>query len=252
MNILVSRRSWLLAPALFCFGIAVFVVCWATMTPEDLFANFDADGHSMVELMTLPLFAAIAPLSWLCCPVAGSGRRKAFWCAVFTFLAFMALVRELDWHKMWFAMLWPEVTASFKGTVFKMRFLTSGSVPLVPKLFVLAFFAAFFAATLGPLAYFIRRLLKGLPRFHPVAWTMAVFGAQGVLVQISDRLPSMLRNAKILSPELLDKSHGALTAFFTAMEEGGEMMMAVFALVAILQAHLIYSPESPDPDFAKL
>ena len=117
MNILVSRRSWLLAPALFCFGIAVFVVCWAIMTPEDLFANFDADGHSMVELMTLPLFAAIAPLSWLCCPVAGSGRRKAFWCSVFTFLAFMALVRELDWHKMWFAMLWPEVTASFKGVI---------------------------------------------------------------------------------------------------------------------------------------
>ena len=28
--------------------------------------------------------------------------------------------------------------------------------------------------------------------------------------------------------------------------------LAVFALVAILQAHLIYSPESPDPDFAKL
>ena len=252
MNILVSRRSWLIAPAFFFMGVAFFVGCWVVMTPEALRANFDADGHSMVELMTLPLFAAIAPLAWLCCPVAGSTKRKAFWCAVFTFLAFMALVRELDWHKTWFSMLWPDVASSFKGTVFKMRFLTSGSVPFVPKLFVLTFFVAFFAATVGPLAYFIRRLLKGLFRLHPVAWTMAVFGATGVMVQACDRLPSMLRKANLFSPELMDKSTGVLTALFTALEEGGEMMLAIFALVAILQAHLIYSPDSPDPGFAEL
>ena len=32
----------------------------------------------------------------------------------------------------------------------------------------------------------------------------------------------------------------AVLSLFTAFEEGGEMMMALFALLAILQAHLLY------------
>ena len=124
MNILASRRAWLLAPSVFVVGVVALLCCWFVMQPADLLANFDADGHSMVELMTLPLFAAVIPLAWLCCPVAGSFRRKAFWSFVFSLLGFMALVRELDWHKIWFYMLWPEVMATFRGTVFKMRFLT--------------------------------------------------------------------------------------------------------------------------------
>lgn len=252
MNVLVSKKSWMLAPATFVVGIAALVTCWAVMEPADLIANFDADGHSPFELMTLPLFAAIAPLAWLCCPVAGSARRRAFWCFTFSFLAFMALVRELDWHKAWVAMLWPDVVASFRGTAFKMRFLTSSTVPFAPKAFVALFFAAFFAATIGPLAYFGRRLVKGIFRLHPVAWTMAVFGATGVMVQTFDRLPSMLRNAEVLSPALLNKSSGTLAALFTALEEGSEMLLAIFALLAILQAHAIYSPDAPDASFADL
>ena len=222
------------------------------MPPEAVLANFDADGHSMVELMTLPLFAMVIPLSWLCCPVAGSLRRRAFWCTVFSVLGFMALVRELDWHKIWFAQLWPEVAATFRGTVFKMRFLTAGDMPVVPRLFVLVFFVLFFAATVGPLLYFIRRLIAGLFRLHPVAWTMACFGAAGVMVQTCDRLPSTLRDMELLRPETLDKASGTLTALMTALEEGGEMMLAAFALLAILQAHAIYSPDRPDSRFAEL
>ena len=169
MNVLASKRSWILAPAVFLGGFGVFAVCWAVNDPCVIMANFDADGHSMVELMTLPLFAAIIPLSWLCCPVAGSLRRKAFWCFVFSLLAFMALVRELDWHKIWFAQLWPGLSATFPGTVFKMRFLKCGAVPFAPKAFVAAFFAVFFAATVGPFLYFVRRLFRGFWRLHPVS-----------------------------------------------------------------------------------
>lgn len=252
MNILVSRKSWLLAPILYVAGFGFFVGCWAVMDPATLIENFDADGHSMVELMTLPLFAAIAPLSWLCCPVGGSRRRKVFWCLVFSFLAFMALTRELDWHKQWFAMIWPEIVENFPGTVYKMRFLKCGAIPLVPKLFVGTIFAFFFAATIGPLLYFIRRLLKGLWRFHPVSWTMAAFGASGVAVQTFDRMPATLRDMEFLDPVLLDRSCGTATALFKALEEGGEMMMAIFALIAILQAHAIYSPDAPDASFREV
>ena len=252
MNILVSRRAWILAPSIFIGGIVTLLCCWLVSRPADLIANFDADGHSMVELMTLPLFAAVIPLSWLCCPVAGSFRRKAFWSFVFSVLGFMALVRELDWHKIWFYMLWPEVVATFRGTVFKMRFLTSGDVPFVPKLFVLIFFLLFFAATVGPLLYFARRLIRGIFQLHPVAWTMMFFGATGVMVQTCDRLPSTLRDMEWIRPELLDKATGSLSALMTAMEEGGEMMLAVFGLLAILQSHAIYSPDRPAPGLAEL
>jgi hypothetical protein len=112
-----------------------------------------------------------------------------------------------------------------------------------------AFFAAFFTATIGPLLYFIKRLLKGLWRFHPVSWTMAAFGASGVAVQMFDRMPAFLRDKELLDPVLMDGSSGTATALFKALEEGGEMMMAIFALIAILQAHAIYSPDTPDESF---
>ena len=51
---------------------------------------------------------------------------------------------------------------------------------------------------------------------------------------------------------LLDKETGSVAALMTAFEEGGEMMMAVFALIAILQAHAIYAPDKPDAKFAEL
>lgn len=252
MNILASRSSWLLAPTAFFVGIVFLVCCWLVTPPDVLISSFDADGHSMVELMTLPLFAAVIPLSWLCCPVGGSLRRKAFWCFVFSLLGFMALVRELDWHKAWFAQLWPDLAATFPGTVFKMRFLRADFVPFAPKLFVAVFFALFFAATTGPLLYFIRRLVKGLFRLHPVSWTMACFGASGVMVQACDRMPSIMRDKGWLAADLLDKGTGSAAALMTAFEEGGELMMAVFALLAILQAHAIYSPDEPEADFAGL
>ena len=56
----------------------------------------------------------------------------------------------------------------------------------------------------------------------------------------------------LLREVLLDKANGSLTALMTAMEEGGEMMLAVFALLAILQAHVIYAPDRPDSRFAEL
>ena len=77
---------------------------------------------------------------------SGEKKKKRYSIVRASFLAFMALVRELDWHKQWFAAIWPDVADSFPGTVFKMKFLKSGAVPLPPKLFVGAFFAAFFAS----------------------------------------------------------------------------------------------------------
>lgn len=239
MNLLTAKKSWLLAPVVWAVGMIALVVVWAALEPAELIPLFDNKGQSPVELMTLPLFALIVPLVWLCCPAGGSLRRQVGWSSLWSVLAVMALVRETDVHKMLFAKIWPDIV--FKGTVFKMKFLTRApDIPLAPKLFVLVFFILFFAAVLIPLVRYFVPLVKGFFKLEPVCWTMAAFGATSVMVLIVDRLPAKLRDAGI-GGALLDRDTGALTSLLKAFEEGGEMMMALLALLAILQAHLIFN-----------
>lgn len=249
MNILVGRRSWLLAPAAFLLAVALLAVVWAVMEPQALRAAFDADGTSFFETLTLPFYALIVPTVWLCCPFAGSAKRKALLCAGVSCVAAMAVVKELDLHLVAMKALYPDVVANFKGTPFKMRFITGSGIPLGAKALALAYFTLFFGVFAAMLAYFFPRLVKGFFRFHPVAWTMCFFGGSGVMVQLCDRLPAWYRHAKNLPKSDLSDS---FTAFCTAFEEGGEMLIAAFALLAILQAHAIYAKDDPPPEFAAL
>ena len=114
---------------------------------------------------------------------------------------------------------------------------------------VKAYFLLFFGVFAAMLAYFFPRLVKGFFRLHPVAWTMCFFGGSGVMVQLFDRLPAWYRHAKGLPKSDLADS---FTAFCTAFEEGGEMLIAAFAILAILQAHAIYVRDNPPPEFADL
>lgn len=246
MNPLVSKHSWLVSPVIVTVAVAMLLVTWSVMTPENLQLAFDQDGHSPFELMTLPLFAAIIPLVWLCPPTSGSWRRKTFWNLDFSLIALMALAREEDWHKM-LVQTHPELPGASHGTAFKMTFLTNSANPLGDRLIVLAVFIIFFVVVAGTLARFIWPLLKGIFKLHPVAWTMAAFGGVSIANQFFDHFPASWRHAHdgvALEP--------AARAFCTAFEEGGEMIMAILCLVAILQAHAIYSRDEPPSDFADL
>ncbi len=243
MNLLASRRSYLLAPAVFLIGSALLLATWAIMEPASLRAAFDADGHSFFETLTIPLYALIVPTVWLLCPFSGSFRRKALLCAAVSCVAVMAVCKELDLHLAAITALYPDVVANFKGTPFKMRFLTSSYVPISAKLVSLAYFILFFGVFAALLLYFSRKLVKGFFKLHPVAWSIAFFGGSGVLVAVFDRLPAWYRHAKGLpKDEIVLSSFGS---FCTCFEEGMEMMIAVFALIAIAQAHVIYSPDRP-------
>ena len=239
----------MLAPVVFLLGLALLAATWAAMEPQSLKAAFDADGKSFFETLTLPFYALIIPCVWLCCPFSGSPARKALLCAGVSCVAAMAVVKQLDIHIAAMNALYPDVVANFKGTPFKMRFLTGRGIPLGAKAVALAYFTLFFGLFAAMLAYFFPRLVKGFFRLHPVAWTMCFFGGSGVMVQIFDRLPAWYRHAKGLpKTEVAD----AFSSFCTAFEEGGEMMIAAFALLAILQAHAIYSKDAPPPEFAEL
>ena len=81
--------------------------------------------------------------------------------------------------------------------------------------------------------------VKGVFSLDPVAWSVGCFGGSGVLVHVADRLPSWLGHA-----HGLEKSAAGVTAaqsLCTALEEGGEMMIAIFALLAIFQSQYIHN-----------
>ncbi len=245
-------KSFLVGPVLFVLCIAALLVTWCVMEPVALRNAFDRGGYSPFELATLPFFAAIIPLVWWKCPFTGSARRRAILCTAVSIVAFMALVKELDLHLMLMHRLFPEVVkpngmvyglvkpngSALTGTPFKMRFLTNGGAPIAAKALVLVYFGSFFGIFAALLAYFALPLVKGIFSLHPVAWTMCCFGTSGVMVQIMDRLPAWYHHAKGLPREKVVDSCSALC---TCLEEGGEMMIAIFALVAIVQAHRYYT-----------
>ena len=244
MNLLTSKKSWLLAPVLALFGFALILLLWSVTDPREFVLWFRlVEGFAPVEWMTLPLFGLIIPLVWLCPPQSGSTRRQCTWAALWSILSVMAIVRETDIHKILFANIWPEVASTFEGTVFKMRFLTAGSIPFLPKLFVFLFFVAFFAVTILPLARYFIPLVKGFFRFEPVAWSAATFGAVSVFVLTIDRLPANLRKWDVV--DLSAPGHEAGLALCSGLEEGAEMIMASLALLALLQAHLIFCRRNP-------
>lgn len=240
MNLLASKKSWLLAPVLFVLSLVALACVWAAMDPLALRAAFDADGRSFFEILTIPFYALIVPTVWLACPFGGSTARKALLCLGVSCVAAMAVCKELDLHIAVLSSVYPDTVAGFRGTPFKMRFLTGSGIPLGAKLMVVSYFALFFGVFAAMFAYFAVRFVKGVLNLHPVAWTVGCLGASGVLVQICDRMPAWYRHSLGAGENFSLKVLSACTAF----EEGGEMMLAAFALLAILQAHELYGSDA--------
>ena len=243
-------KPYLVAPILFVLCLLALLATWAAMEPAALRSFFDAEGYSPFELATLLVYAAIVPLVWWKCPFSGSRRRRTVLCLAVTCVATMAVVKELDLHLVAMKALFPGfvnadgkvyglVRASGKalsGTPFKMPVLTHPEVPLSAKALIVFYFTAFFGVFAATLAYFAKPFALGVFRLHPVAWSVGCFGGSGVMVQLCDRMPAWYRHVVGL-PKPKDDAVDAVGALFTALEEGGEMMIAVFAILAILQSH---------------
>ena len=240
MNLITSRRSWLTAPVMALFGLAILLLLWSAADPRVYVEWFDTEKapFSPVEWMTLPLFGLIIPLVWLCPPQSGSIRRQCAWSFLWSALSVMAIVRETDIHKILFANIWPDIANTFSGTVYKMRFLKADGIPFLPKLFVLAFFVVFFVTVAIPLLRYFIPLVKGFFKFEPVAWSAATFGVISVFVLTIDRLPANLRDWGVVN--LKAPGHEVGLALCKGLEEGSEMIMALLALLTLLQSYLIF------------
>ena len=258
-----NSKAYLTAPVLFVLGLLALFVTWLAMEPAALHHAFDQDGYSPFELATIPFYAAIIPLVWWKCPFTGSRTRRTILCLAVSCVAFMAVVKELDLHVMLMHHLFPEVVKpdgsvyglvkpngdALSGTPFKMRFLTNAGAPLGAKALALAYFALFFGVFGVTLLYFAKDLIVGFFKKVAPAWSVCCFGAAGVMVQLCDRMPAWVRHIRHLSKPKGDEID-SISSLFTALEEGGEMMIAIFAILAILQAHALYGKARDKGDCA--
>ena len=256
-------KSYLTGPVVFVLGILALLVTWLAMEPAALHHAFDQDGYSPFELATVPFYAVLIPLVWWKCPFTGSRTRRTILCLAVSCVAFMAVVKELDLHVMAMHSLFPEVVKpdgsvyglvkpsgeALTGTPFKMRFLTNAGAPLGAKAIAVAYFALFFGVFGVTLAYFAKDLIVGFFKKVPPAWSMCCFGTAGVMVQLCDRMPAWVRHIRHL-PKPKGDEIDSISSLFTALEEGGEMLIAIFAILAILQAYALYGKSGAAKDCA--
>lgn len=246
-----KRFAWLTGPAAFAVSIAVLLLIWVAMEPARLVAAFDAHGYSPVELATLPFFAAIVPAVWIFCPFGGSALRRRTLCVMASIVALMAIVKELDLHLAALHALYPDCVQEsgslidgrffrpdgrpLAGTPFKMRVLTNGAVPWGMKALIVTYFAAFFGTFAAGFAYLFFPWLHGLFRLRASCWSWGCFGAGGLMVQVTDRLPSWLDHRFGLDRGAEGGISPAMS-LCTCLEEGGELMIALFAILTIVLA----------------
>ena len=252
MNLKEANKSFLVGPIVFVLCLLALLATWAVMEPASLRSFFDDNGHSPFELATLPFYAALVPLVWWKCPFTGSRLRRAILCSAVSCVALMAIVKELDIHQVAMHSLFPQIVDAnghvcnlvrdngkpLTGTPYKMRFLTNPGAPVMAKVMVLVYFGGLFGVFAALLAYFSWPLMKGVFALHPVAWSVGCLGASGVMVQVMDRLPAWMRHVEHASKS---KVVDSTSSFCTAFEEGGEMMIAIFGIMAILQAYKYYN-----------
>jgi hypothetical protein len=239
MCFLKSKRAWLAAPALWLAGAAALIAVGALSSPGWVQLHFDQDGGSPVEVATVGLFFFQLGFFWLVPPMRPD-RRRALWLSGFSLITFFAICRELDWHKL--LLSGANLPGMTRGTPFKLKFLTNPCNPLSDRLIVAACFAAAIALCAGTLLYFLPRLLRGLGKLHPVCWSVGFLGGTALLSQVFDRLPATLRHACHIT--VSDRVH----ALMTALEEGQELLLPLFVILATLQAHFIYNNDPADSE----
>lgn len=238
MDFLKSRYSFLAAPILFAAALATILAVWGIWypCPQEWITRFvDNDGMSFVESATLGFFFLQFVCIWLIPPME-KGRRRVFWQIDFSLITFIAVARQLDWHKAMVQV--SNLPGATTGTPFKMRFLTNPVNPLSDRLIVLFTFIVVIAVCATTLIAFAKPLFKGFFKRQPVCWSIAFLGGTTVLIQFFDRLPSIFR--KKLHIQLSEPCR----SLFSLLEEGLEVILPLLVILALLQSYFLFVDKS--------
>ena len=222
-----SRVDWrfLQGPALFGLFCLALLGTGLLGSPQWVMGFFDNEGRAPVEVVTIWLFWFSIASLWLRWP-----RTKGEWWqrVLLSLIIVMAIIKETDAHLAW---VQPSgLPGATHGTPFKMKFLTNDVNPLKDRLVVLGCFTFFFAVCGGTLLWYLRRLLTGVWRREAVSWTVGTIGGTGILIQIFDRTPSVLR--KDFGVVMGEQTR----ALFAAFEEGLELLLPLLIVLAVYQA----------------
>ncbi len=117
-------------------------------------------------------------------------------------------------------------------TAIKINYFKNAAVPLYGKV-IAGIVILSVVSVIGFLFYKnFKKMVKGFFKLNPLYWTIATFGGWGAITQIADRLNSNL--AKYTGKRL---SEPALF-FVTVIEEGGESLLPILFIIALVQFHL--------------
>lgn len=245
-EVAVENKSWLLGPAVFAALTLVFAVIWLIMPPEALIRNFDDNGRSPVELLTIVSYFAVIPLVFAFNPF--KSRLMPYAVSV---IVLMAVVKQLDLHNALLHAIYPEIVNGegwisssaglvkpngnpLTGTPFKMRVITNGEVPFGMKSIVVLYFVMLFGLFGALFAVYFKKWLTGVFKLDATSWAWGSFGGAGVLAQCADRIPSWLDHSFNLSKNAVDGAVSSAQSLCTALEEGSEFTMAMLAVLTIL------------------
>ena len=187
-----------------------------------LYGPYDLDQSGAPDALTY-LFYGMA-FSVLMCfykDYVNTPRQGTYWGLIFLWL--VTLLREMG------AQHWLAINDT---TALKINYFKNPLVPFYGKL-ISAFVILSIVSVIVYLFYKnLKKMVKGFFKFNPMYWTIATFGGWGAITQIADRLNSNL--AKYTGERL---SEPALF-FVTIIEEGGESLLPLLFIIALVQFHL--------------
>ena len=182
---------------------------------------YDLDKSGAPDALTYLFFGmAFATLIALHSDYLNTPRQSTYFGLIFLWL--ITLLREMG------AQHWLAINDS---TAIKINYFKNAAVPFYGKII-----AGLVILTVVSVIAFLfyknfKKMVAGFFKFNPMYWTIATFGGWGAVTQIADRLNSNL--AKYTGERL---SEPALF-FVTIIEEGGESLLPILFIIALLQFH---------------
>ena len=214
-------RKFLLHPlcGLICVIVllALFKAASVTFYPPGSMEFFEANRP--LEFITYGFYAcALTLLLALSKDFEGSAGRFT-WCALLL-LAVFCFLREMGFQH-WLT--------SHDTTALKISFFHNPTAPLHEKVIAGIIMVTVYGTALVLFAANLPRMVKGFFRGIPLYWTIATFGAAGILSQVCDRLP-----AKLLKYRGIELGDTALL-WLKLFEEGLEATLPVLFMLALWQ-----------------